>query len=84
MANPPPPRNYTKRVSDWALLQLASSGDACDVVRLYDRRYQQADLTHQRVQAEAQRAAELAREYTAAPPGAANAAPRFEPGRSVG
>ena len=66
MADPTDPRNFNRRVADWALLQLAATRDAQEFVRSYDRRYHHPELTHERVRAEAALAAALAREYTAA------------------
>jgi hypothetical protein len=66
MADQRAPRDLNKRMADWARLQLAATRDAQEFVRSYDRRYHHPELTHDRVRAEAARAAALAREYTAA------------------
>jgi hypothetical protein len=67
MADPPDPRNFNRRVADWALLQMAATRDAQDFMRSYDRRYHHPELTHERVRAEAALAAALVREYTGMP-----------------
>jgi hypothetical protein len=66
MADLSEPPDYSKRVADWALLQLAATRDALEFMRSYDRRYHHPELTHERVRAEVALAAALAREYTAA------------------
>jgi hypothetical protein len=64
MADPSEPDNFNKRVTSWALLQVAAARDAQDLSRSYDRRYHHPELTHERVRAEAALAAALVREYT--------------------
>jgi len=53
-----------KRADAWTSLQHAASAhDTPEAVRWYDRRYQQVDITRERVQSEASRARELATQY---------------------